>query len=165
MISHYCKYCNKVTGFKRNIGMGTLIGGLVTLGISLLAIPLYPLRCVACGNELSQMDNDDDLNLNVVETVVEGMIKNGIHIGLMTKDLRMSHQAIEQIGNKLYMMGKINKDQFRKTFDKFPAEQAPTQTQAQKPENKKCPFCAEEIKFEAIKCKHCGSSLIQTESE
>ena len=32
-------------------------------------------------------------------------------------------------------------------------------------ENKKCPFCAELIKAEAIKCKHCNSNLVQPPQE
>ncbi len=26
-------------------------------------------------------------------------------------------------------------------------------------ETKRCPYCAEEVRVEAVKCKHCGSSL------
>lgn len=32
-------------------------------------------------------------------------------------------------------------------------------------EHKKCPFCAEWIKAEAVKCKHCGEELPSEEDE
>lgn len=36
---------------------------------------------------------------------------------------------------------------------------APAAQQDAKGQTKTCPFCAEDVKFEAIKCKHCGSEL------
>jgi hypothetical protein len=36
------------------------------------------------------------------------------------------------------------------------------QPQQQQRETKKCPFCAEDVLVQAIKCKHCGSTLSQT---
>jgi hypothetical protein len=47
-VSH-CTNCGKSTGHKRNIGVGTLLGALVTGGVSLAAVPFYPKRCIACG--------------------------------------------------------------------------------------------------------------------
>jgi hypothetical protein len=49
MEMQYCTNCCKNTGFKRNLGFGTFFMVAITLGWWLLAIPLYPKRCIICG--------------------------------------------------------------------------------------------------------------------
>lgn len=52
----FCPNCGKDTGHKRAIGMGTLLGGACTLGMSILAVPFYPKRCIVCGRKSSEQD-------------------------------------------------------------------------------------------------------------
>lgn len=44
-----CPNCGKLSGFKRALGFGTLFMVVLTGGLWLLYIPLYPARCINCG--------------------------------------------------------------------------------------------------------------------
>jgi|ERR1035437_5025585 hypothetical protein len=44
-----CTNCGKLSGFKRALGFGTFFMVVLTLGLWLLAIPFYPMRCINCG--------------------------------------------------------------------------------------------------------------------
>jgi len=45
----FCPNCGNRSGFKRDLGCGTLFMVLVTFGLWLLMIPFYPVRCINCG--------------------------------------------------------------------------------------------------------------------
>jgi hypothetical protein len=45
----HCPNCEKRSGFKRALGFGTFFMVLITFGLWLLVIPLYPARCINCG--------------------------------------------------------------------------------------------------------------------
>jgi len=49
MIFKHCSNCSKKTAHKRAFGAGTVIGFFATLGLWLLVMPLYPVRCSVCG--------------------------------------------------------------------------------------------------------------------
>ncbi len=44
-----CPNCKKLTGYKRAIGFGTFFAVLITFGLWLLILPMYPKRCITCG--------------------------------------------------------------------------------------------------------------------
>lgn len=44
----YCALCRRPVEARRVIGAGTIILGVVTAGLSLLAIPFYQKRCAIC---------------------------------------------------------------------------------------------------------------------
>ena len=44
-----CPNCQKRTGFKRALGVGTFLMVLLTFGLWLFVIPFYPARCITCG--------------------------------------------------------------------------------------------------------------------
>ena len=49
----HCPNCNCLRGFKRALGFGTLFMVVITCGLWLLVIPLYPARCTTCGQTRS----------------------------------------------------------------------------------------------------------------
>jgi len=67
----FCPNCGKTTGHKRALGAGTIIGGFVTGGVSLLGIPFYGKRCVICGLTVEQAVNakQHEANANAQQAV------------------------------------------------------------------------------------------------
>jgi len=49
MTTKHCKNCERLRGFKRSIGLGTLVMIVITSGFWLLLVPFYPKHCVVCG--------------------------------------------------------------------------------------------------------------------
>jgi hypothetical protein len=45
----FCQNCGGNRGFKRSLGFGTFFMFLLTFGVWILAVPLYPKRCIGCG--------------------------------------------------------------------------------------------------------------------
>ena len=53
----------------------------------------------------------------------------------------------------------MSEEDFNKRYNPEIYVRATSPTIAEDGQTKKCPYCAELIKTDAIKCKHCGSSL------
>lgn len=60
MAVRYCALCERPVEARRCVGFGTYIAAFLSLGISLLAVPLYRRRCPICDSTaLSKLDSGD----------------------------------------------------------------------------------------------------------
>lgn len=48
MAAMYCALCDRAVDAHRHVGAGTIVAAVLSLGVSLLAVPFYPQRCAIC---------------------------------------------------------------------------------------------------------------------
>ncbi len=72
----HCPSCGRNTGFKRSLGFGTFFAVILTFGLWLFIIPLYPARCVVCGTTRQYAVTHDPQNKGalIVSLVLAGAV-------------------------------------------------------------------------------------------
>ena len=89
----YCPNCGKPSGFKRALGFGTLFAVLITFGVWLLIIPIYPARCINCGLTRGSAFLE---NLSHHRAIFGSIIIAGIVLLLLLAPTRRTNQTTEQ---------------------------------------------------------------------
>ena len=79
-----CPNCGRPTGHKRALGWGTFFAAVVTGGLWLLLVPLYPLRCIRCGLTFHDANGDGRTPRPVLAGVCATLAERfGLPVGLL----------------------------------------------------------------------------------
>lgn len=152
METHYCKNCGQRTLFARRLGWGTFFASVVTLGGWILTTPFYPDRCAICGDlRTYHKPKRTDAPEGSIEYLAN---KTGLNRLGIAEEKGVSEHQVELECVKLVSEGKLNQQNCEAIIGR-----KLTSNEMSGSTLKKCPYCAEDIKKEAIVCRYCGRDL------
>lgn len=146
---------NPANGYKEEVGFGSVIGvfffGAIYLAIKGLWRHVFLWLIVVVGFAMMTGGPGALIAAPAAGFVYAFVIRDILANDYLAKGWRELKSVFELRAEKAQRMALDAQGAPWRAFDSPKSPELP--------EVKKCPFCAEEVKYEAIKCKHCHSDL------
>ncbi len=141
-----------LASYKNRSSLGWFLVGCLFGPFGLLVVAFPKLQDVPTMNHSSTITDGYSMPPAALDYNVSLLIEKSTGGDAIAQRLNISKEKVREVARRLRSENEISEKQFDWTLNTITEE-------VTIPETKICPFCAEEVKFAAVKCKHCGSDL------